>query len=781
MPRVVSWMAEEADVEFELRDKIDDQYKVIEKHRGGMSVVYIVLDEFSQRRFAVKTLKEELLSDRAAVSRFSREAKTWLNLGRHPNIVEAIIYRELDEQPILFLEYVEGTDLQRLFDAEERLFPPQLLRFTSQVCAGMEYVHNLPIGPGDRGVVHRDLKPSNLMITRRADVKVSDFGLAKVHGGGTRITDAGLGLGTYLYMPPEQFIDAASADRSSDIYSIGVVLYVATTGQPPAQGENVGAVIRNILSQEPVRPSQLVNNVPEALEEVIMRCLAKERGDRYQSFSELARALGDVEASILETVTGEEVWECQQCHYLTRHRYQACPVCVGTMHRVTYRPDSQADSEIITQPTEPAQPPAPVTEAPQADAATAAAAEGLYQRARKWQGEGDLRRAIALLRQVLAINPDHAAARQSLDEAALVLVRQGSQKATRAYNWSMFRGNITCTGYTPEVVLPPLQRRWQRQVGQWIIASPVVANGIVFIGAGVGERSQSGRIMALAGQSGEVIWEQNLAHEVVLSACVLDGKIAFFGTHNRLAALEARSGRLLWQVVVAAQVSASPVAWQNIVYCGTDDGRLLAVSAQSGQQIWEFQAEMGIYSSPLVWQGRVYVGSLDHRLYALDRASGRMLWEFMTGGELYAAPAFHQGRVYVSSADQRLYCVDAATGRQVWEFQTDGPIESSPAAWQSFVYVGSRDRRLYAVEADSGRHLWHFEAGDWVNSSPAVSGRTVYCGSHDKNIYALETHTGVCLWQYETDGEIRSSPAISGHSVYVTSNDGNLYCFRPRP
>jgi len=767
-------------LEFELRDKIDDQYKVIEKHRGGMSVVYIVLDEFSQRHFAVKTLKEELLSDRAAVNRFSREAKTWLNLGRHPNIVEAIIYREIEEQPFLFLEYVEGTDLQKLFDAESRLFPPQLLSFAFQVCAGMEYVHNLPIGPEGRGVVHRDLKPSNLMLTRQADVKVSDFGLAKVHGGGTRITDAGLGLGTYLYMPPEQFMDAASADRSSDIYSMGVVLYVATTGQMPVQGENVGAVIRNILNREPVRPSQLVKNVPEALEEVIMRCLAKERVDRYQSFSELARALGDVESSILEAVAGEETWECQGCGYLTQHSYRACPVCVGTMHRITYRPDGEAESEAAAPQTEPPQAPAEVSEAPATDETTAAAADGLYERARKWQAEGDLRRAIALLRQVLTINPDHNEARQSLDEAALALVKQGSEKVTRAYNWPMFRGNITRTGYTPEVVLPPLQRRWQTTVGEWIIASPVVSNGIVFIGGGAGEGRQSGRIMAIAGQSGETMWEEDLAHEVVLSACVLDGKTVLFGVHNRLIALDVRTGHLLWQVVVVAQVSASPVAWENTVYFGTDDGRLLAVSSQSGQQIWEFQAEMGIYSSPLVWQGRVYVGSLDHHLYALDSTSGRVAWQFMAGGELYATPAFHQGRIYVSSADHRLYCVDAATGRRVWDFQTDGPIESSPAAWQSFIYVGSRDRRLYAVDAATGTHLWHFEAGDWVNSSPAISGRTVYCGSHDKNIYALETHTGVCLWQYETGGEIQSSPAISDRSVYVASNDGNLYCFRPR-
>lgn len=768
-------------MEFDLRDRIDDQYKVIEKHRGGMSVVYIVLDEFSQRKFAVKTQKEELLVDRAAVERFSREAKTWMNLGRHPNIVEAIIYRELEGQPFLFLEYVDGTDLQRLLEGERRLFAPQMLRFASQLCAGMEYVHNLPIGPGGHGIVHRDLKPSNLMVDRQCNVKVTDFGLAKISGTSMHITNTGMGLGTYLYMPPEQFIDAASADRSSDVYSTGVLLYMATTGEPPVRGENVGQMIRNILRQEPVRPSQLVKNVPLALEEIIMRCLAKERADRYQSFSDLARALNDAESSIVEAVAGEEVWVCQRCGYITRHRYSACPVCVGTLHTCEYIPEDSC-RHAAARSVQAANPAQSVADAPIGaikDAAAAAVNE-LYARATKWQAEGDLRRAIALLRQVLAIAPDHTEARQSLDEAALELVKQRSQQVTRAYNWPMFRGNITRTGFTPEVIVPPLQRRWQTKIGEWAIASPVVSNGIVFMGSGANEGKTSGKIMAIAAKDGHVLWQRQFTHEVVLSGCVLDGKVVFFAVHNRLLALDVRTGDVLWQVTAPAQISASPVAWQNTVYFGTDNGRLFAVNSLSGQQIWSFSSEMGIYCSPLVWQERVYVGSADHRLYALNRDSGSVAWNFMTGGEIYSAPAFHQGRLYVSSTDHRLYCIDARKGRQIWEFQTDGAIESSPAAWQSYVYVGSRDKHIYALDAETGMHLWNFQTKDWVNSSPAISGRTVYCASHDKNVYALESQTGVCLWQYETGGEIQSSVALSGRGLFVASNDGYLYCFRPR-
>src|SRR5690554_5061257 len=163
-----------------------------------MSVVYIAIDEFSKKRFAVKTVKQEMLEDRTAVDRFAQEARTWMNLGRHDHIVEAIIYREIKGQPFLFLEYVDGVSLGDLIDSEDQLFPPQVMDYALQACEGMIYVHNAEVGPGDSGVIHRDLKLANIMIDRRGQVKITDFGLAKVHGISTRLTDAGIGLGTYV-------------------------------------------------------------------------------------------------------------------------------------------------------------------------------------------------------------------------------------------------------------------------------------------------------------------------------------------------------------------------------------------------------------------------------------------------------------------------------------------------------------------------------------------------------------------------------------------------------
>ncbi|MEN6303356.1 MAG: serine/threonine-protein kinase, partial [Armatimonadia bacterium] len=804
---------------------IDNQYRVTEKHYGGMSVVYIVLDEFSQRRFAVKTLKQELLDDRNAASRFAAEARTWMNLGRHENIVEAIIYREIDGQPFLFLEYVEGASLQVLLDLERHLFPPQLVTFMLQVCAGMAYVHNVKVGPAQTGVIHRDIKPANLMLTREAVIKITDFGLAKAHGMRTEHSDVGIGLGTYLYMPPEQLLDASTADRTSDIYSFGVAFYAAITGRAPIQGHNVGQIVRNIINQEPLRPSQLVAGVPRELEDLILRCLAKKREDRFQSFEEVRVALEGVREAVTAAHAGrDDVRQCRGCSYLTTFTHRACPLCANTFELVAFPLGGGAGSEAadggVRAPalqTETAdggvRGPALQTEAadggvrgPALQTETAdggvrapalqpeGAAEGvpeaaelspeeeavqvLLQTARSWKERDDLQRAVNVLRQAVALAPGHVEARRELDETVLEMARRRPRTPTKAYNWPMFRGNITRTGYTPEIVAPPLQRRWQYKVGDWVMASPVVSNAVAFVGGHQAKPAAQGRFVAVHCDRGQLVWELETPHEILLSACVLGGNMLFVASHNWLMALDPRTGRRYWDFTASSPITSAPTAWQNMVYFGTENGTFYALHAQSGQRIWTFGAEMGIYSAAMVWEGCVYFGSSDHRLYAVEQATGALTWEFMSAGEISSTPLFHRGRIYVGSSDQRLYCLDYQTGRRVWEFATAGAVNASPAASQDIVYVGSRDRNLYAVAADTGTARWHFSAGDWIDSSPAVSGRTVYVGSHDGKLYALEAETGILMWEYPTDGEVGSSPAVSGGRVVVGGNDGNLYCFR---
>lgn len=271
---------------------IDNQYRVERIHQGGMGTVYVVTDTFSDVRYAVKTLRDDLRGNDEAVSRFSTEAKTWIRLGYHPTIVQAMYYRDVQGRPLLFLEYVDGTDLEEVFS---RPGPgPDLLTLLDwgiQICEGMHYTSTKVFPGGIVGLVHRDIKPGNLMLTRDGKIKITDFGLAKAAEAPTSMTREKVGMGTLKYMAPEQVKDAKHVDLRADIYAVGAVLYEGAVGHPPFTDEDSINLYMSVLSKDPARMRQLRPDVPEEFERIIMRCLLKDRDLRYSSFEELGWAL----------------------------------------------------------------------------------------------------------------------------------------------------------------------------------------------------------------------------------------------------------------------------------------------------------------------------------------------------------------------------------------------------------------------------------------------------------------------------------------------------------
>ncbi|MBM3500282.1 MAG: hypothetical protein FJX74_16620 [Armatimonadetes bacterium] len=768
-------------MEFNLRDKIDDQFKVVEKHRGGMGLLYVVLDDFSQKRFAVKTLKEEGLEDRQMINRFAAEARTWMNVATHPNVVQAIICRQIDGQPFLFLEYVEGTDLQALLETEAPLAVAQALDYAVQFARGMAHVHNSAPPGSSVGIVHRDIKPANLMITRSGAIKITDFGLAKAYGTSTRLTPSATGMGTYNYMPPEQFVDASSADRTSDIYSFGVVMYQALTGVLPFAGANLGALMNNILHKDPPPPGRRNPDVPPDLDAVVLRCLAKRRDGRYQRFEEV---LADLTRVARELARGNARFACGGCGFLSTQRYATCHVCSGRMQPVAGAVQSAdelfaavevgPDGEMVT--TAP-------TEGPASAAGPVAApdAEALYNEGVRLREGGDLRQALAKLREAHEADPASTTIRAALDEVALAYAHSKRKRAADAqvYNWPMYRCSVVRTGYTPEHVLPPLGQRWQYRVGTWVFGAPALSEGVTFVGGRQEQAGRYGRLCAID-RKGNLLWETSTGYEVNSCPAIVEGRDLYVGLERKLTCLDARTGAIRWELLTGDVIQSSPAVWRNIVCVGSQDGAVYAADAATGRGLWAFRTEMGVLSSPTIWKGSVFIGSRDHNLHALMAESGARLWTFMTGDEVVATPAYVHGTVIVGSLDHRVYCIDAASGKKRWEFRADGPIESSPAVAGGLVYVGSRDRHIYALDAATGQRRWAFATGDWVQSSPAVSGGVVYCGSHDGSLYGLEAETGAQVWKWDLGGEVRSSPAVSAGVVAVGCNDGYVYCFSQR-
>ena len=247
-----------------------------------MGQVYRVRHLISQRTEAMKVLISGSARPEVA-DRFLREIRVLANLS-HPHIAALHTAFHHDDQLVMVMEFVEGFNLSERLKSGLTL--EHSLNYIRQVLSALEYAHA-------RGVIHRDIKPSNIMINKEEQVKLLDFGLALISSPDPRLTSSGSLLGSVHYISPEQ-IRGESLDARSDLYALGVTMYELITGKLPVQGDSFPEIINFHLQKTPATPSSINPAVPENLSSVVMRALAKNRADRYQSASEFLSALEHV-------------------------------------------------------------------------------------------------------------------------------------------------------------------------------------------------------------------------------------------------------------------------------------------------------------------------------------------------------------------------------------------------------------------------------------------------------------------------------------------------------
>jgi len=356
--------------------------------------------------------------------------------------------------------------------------------------------------------------------------------------------------------------------------------------------------------------------------------------------------------------------------------------------------------------------------------------------------------------------------------------------------WESFRGNDENTGYVPQKIETPNKLLWSFETKGTLKSSPVVAQGILFIG------SLDKKILFVDALSGENLGSHKISTSISSSPCVSD-IILYFACdqgNETFFALNLFTGDLLWKKKLG-DISSSPKIYQDKIFIGSDSGFLLAFNRESGEKIWEFKTEDAVISTPASGGNVVCFGSGDDNLYALDKDDGELKWKFKAGGSIYSSPAIKvenpalrselsgsktnggDDKVFFSSVDGYLYALKIEDGSLIWKFKTDGDIYSSPAVAESLVYVGSNDYFMYAVDQATGKFRWKFETGGAVHSSPIAVGDKLFFGSYDGNFYVLDRFSGKLLWNYQTKGMISSSPAYYDGKIYIASEDGHLYCF----
>lgn len=265
------------------------RYEIIEElGSGGMGRVFRVEDTKLKQEVALKLIRPEISSDKKTIERFRNELKT-ARMISHTNVCRMFDLGEAFGAHFITMEYVDGQDLKGLIRQTGRLAAETTIAIAKQLCEGLIEAHKL-------NIVHRDLKPSNIMIDRKGNVRIMDFGIAwslKAKG----LTHAGMVIGTPEYMSPEQ-VEGKDVDQRSDIYSFGVILYEMAVGKVPFEGDSPLSIAHKHKYEVPQEAKEINPQIPDNLNRLILKCLQKEKEDRYQSAEEVHSELESIGRSI---------------------------------------------------------------------------------------------------------------------------------------------------------------------------------------------------------------------------------------------------------------------------------------------------------------------------------------------------------------------------------------------------------------------------------------------------------------------------------------------------
>ncbi len=265
---------------------VNGRYEVVKcLGTGSMGMVYACRHrELAGHLVAMKVLFPEVARDEVAAARFRNEIVASYGVS-HPNVVRAYEYFRDGDLIAFTMEYIPGGDIADKIANSDKITIDEILRMLSQICSGVQAIH-------DAGIIHRDLKPENILLTAQGDVKITDFGIARA-GTGPRLTDHGGVVGTIDYVSPE-YLERGEVDARSDIYAMGVISYEMLTHELPFKGKSVIETMTLRLRTDPEPPHRLRADCPPKLSEIVLKAMARDFKERYQSAREMYEDLQDL-------------------------------------------------------------------------------------------------------------------------------------------------------------------------------------------------------------------------------------------------------------------------------------------------------------------------------------------------------------------------------------------------------------------------------------------------------------------------------------------------------
>ncbi|MBI2935248.1 MAG: PQQ-binding-like beta-propeller repeat protein, partial [Chloroflexi bacterium] len=694
----------------------------------GLTSSYRGLDIQTGAPVVIKVLSGYFRGQKQIVQRFFHALERVRSL-RYPGIVVPLEMGTDGANSWLVYPYIAGETLAEML-RHRSLTGAEGLSLLRGVAEALDYAHA-------KGIVHGDLKPSNIFVGLRGEVSVTDFGMAALATEVAPLVRSTLNTPHPSYTAPEH-AQGFPAGPASDVYSLGALAYELVTGRVPFLGLESSAVLAKQLTMNPEPPSRLNPALPQEIDPMLQKALARRPEQRYATAVELVQAM---EAAL--TSKDGVVFPLAQ-HGFDTDEILALPGSGRPESSPSIAPPSQGT---ILCPACGSENPIGVVFCGRCWARIGNRPSATLDQVRRWRqrvGQELLRRrlltftavGIALVAlvlwaayQIVGPNPFLGAATSQVNPSEA------------PGDWPMLGGNPRHTAYVPEGTLFQGRVDWTYRTSAPLMSSPAVVGGRVYLATG----------------------------------------------QRTIVALDAANGSTIWELPTTGPVDSSPVVAGQQLFVGLRDGRLIAVDIESGQQQWAFQTDNPISSSPAVAKGVVYVASADGFLYALDAATGKKRWRYELGGWLLASPSVSEGAVVAMSSRGILHVLDAHSGRHRLSYdarfgsQAPATIEGKrlimgtdngilrALEWQKVEYPF--ERALYKLRGwlkafkilkntpTQKGFLWSFRAPRAAfTGAAAVAEGITYVGATNGVLYALDVSTGAQRWALDTASSIMSSP-----------------------
>ncbi|MBP9092388.1 serine/threonine-protein kinase [bacterium] len=738
---------------FSRGDKLEDgHYSVLEEIGvGGMGVVYHCRDELLLRDVAIKMLLPSLMADKKNVDVFREEARLAAQLD-HPNIVTVFDIgaevRNSREHHFVAMEYLPGGNLAARV-AQGPLPLEHCLNWMKQLASGLSFAHK-------RGVVHQDVKADNIFITNEGDLKIGDFGLARLLVGRVYLNSATKGMGTPAYMSPE-LCRGEQQDHRSDIYSMGILFFEMCTGQLPFRAQGMIEMAMKHTNAPVPSAKRLNPEIPEVLDRVVKRMMAKQPDDRYKSMTDV---LGIVDDLIFEMRVA---------------RMGLSPR--ATAQRDTVAPAVPTDAELEL---------------------------GLAQEKQRLSAQKNSSNTVQVEPLILPPgNPtgkvvkdsqeSQAPSKESIDKESVKnrdqpLIKKGERgeevfitgvpSFVRDTPISNPKAETSVPEFKPDLAQP----KFSQDPAIWTFpthgpigwaAHPVISRDekTVYVG------STDGRLYALQAETGAQDFSFDADAPILTSPIYLDGRLVVSDSAGKTQAIDSTTGKVIWSWEGLAPVLASPVMAGNQVIVCDRTGQVTALDIRMGRRLWYFSALDAIVAAPRAHGDSLYFGTRGGHVYSIAAHSGKLNWKYVADGRILSTPTASVDTVYVGTQGGVCFALEAETGRLIWEYPTFSPILKSGVIIFTSVIFASENKWLYCCEKYSGTLKWKAPLKGSPGAALEAIGASVISASKDGWMQGFDSANGSLRFQRFLHKQIEAPPLINKDKVYLGTVDGEVSCF----